>query len=166
MGLHQLPKLTIEHIHLTSFVKMKVNLAVQILSKSMAEALRRSMSLEEVSETATFCQLMNDFFDCCNVRSVDEHQRKNNTLLAPYKKCDDPRFVWLNDTILKYFADWKEEISKREGFTPDQMARMVQTFIPDQMARMFISVQTYEGLQISVKSLIECTKFLLENGVS
>ena len=32
------------------------------------------------------------------------------------------------------------------------------------MARMFISVQTYEGLQISVTSLIECTKFLLENG--
>mgnify|MGYP002803942685 CR=1 FL=1 len=154
MGLHQLPKLTIEHIHLTSFAKMKVNLAVQILSKSMAEALRRSMPLEEVSETATFCQLMNDFFDCCNVRSVDEHQRKNNTLLAPYKKCDDPRFVWLNDTFLKYFAGWKEEISKREGFTPDQMAQM------------FISVQTYEGLQISVKSLIECTKFLLENGVS
>ena len=47
-----------------------------------------------------------------------------------------------------------EEISKREGFTLDQMARM------------FISVQTCEGLQISVKSVIECTKFLLENGVS
>ena len=130
MGLHQLRKLTIEHIHI--FAKMKVNLAVQILSKSMAEALRKSMPLEEVSETATFCQLMNDFFDCCNVRSVDEHQRKNNTLLAPYKKCDDRRFVWLNDTFLKYIADWKEEISKREGFTPDQMARM------------FIFVQTYE----------------------
>ena len=154
LGLHQLPKLTIDHIHLTSYAKMKVNLAVQILSKSMAEALRRSMPLEEVSETATFCQLMNDFFDCCNVRSSDEHQIKQNALLAPYKKCDDPRFAWLTDTFLQYFVDWKEEITKREGFTPDQMTRM------------FISVQTYEGLQMSVNSLIECTKFLLENGVS
>jgi hypothetical protein len=48
LGLHQLPKLTIEHIHLfTSYAKMRVNLAVQILSKSMAEALRRSMPLDE-----------------------------------------------------------------------------------------------------------------------
>ena len=39
LGLHQLPKLTLEHINLTSFAKMKVNLAVQVLSKSMAEAL-------------------------------------------------------------------------------------------------------------------------------
>ncbi|CAB4006690.1 Hypothetical predicted protein [Paramuricea clavata] len=85
---------------------MRVNLAVQILSKSMAEALRRSMPLDEVSETANFCQLMNDFFDRCNVRSIHEHQRKNNTLLAPYEKCDDSRFVWLTNTFLKYFLDW------------------------------------------------------------
>ena len=103
---------------------------VQILSKSMAEALRRSMPLEEVSETATFCQLMNDFFDCCNVRSSDEHQIKQNALLAPYKKCDDPRFVWLTDTFVQYFVDWKEEITKREGFTPDQMTRMFIS-VPD-----------------------------------
>ena len=148
------PSTAIDHIHLTSNAKMKVSLAVQILSKSMAKALRRSMPLEEVSETATFCQLMNDFFDCCNVRSSDEHQIKQNALLAPYKKCDDPRFVRLTDTFLQYFVDWKEEITKREGFTPDQMTRL------------FISVQTYEGLQMSVKSLTECTKFLLENGVS
>ena len=51
LHLHQLPKLTIEHIHLTSYAKKKVNLAVQILSISMAEALRRRMPLEVVSET-------------------------------------------------------------------------------------------------------------------
>ena len=153
LGLHQLPKLTIEHIHLTSYAKMKVNLAVQILSKSMAEALRRSLPLDEVSETAKFCQLMNDFFDCCNVRSPHEHQRKQNQLLAPYEKADDPRFVWLVDTFLQYFIDWKEGVNNREGFTADQKVRM------------FISVQTYEGLQMSVNSLVDCTKFLLENGV-
>lgn len=69
MGLHQLPKLSIEHVNLTSYAKMKVNLAVQVVSKSMGEAFR-SLLLDEVSETATVCQLMNDFFDCCNVRST------------------------------------------------------------------------------------------------
>ena len=60
----------------------------------------------------------------------------------------------LTDTFLKHFCDWKDEInSKAEEFTKDQMGRM------------FISIQTYEGLQISVHSLIEWTKFLLQNGV-
>ena len=54
LGLQQLPKLTIEHIHLTPYAKMRVNLTVQILSKSMAEALGRSMPIDEVSETANF----------------------------------------------------------------------------------------------------------------
>ena len=35
LGLHQLPKLTLEHINLTSLAKTKVNLAVQVLSKSI-----------------------------------------------------------------------------------------------------------------------------------
>ena len=38
-ALHTLPKLTLHHIVLTSFSKMKVKLAVQVLSKSVAIAL-------------------------------------------------------------------------------------------------------------------------------
>ena len=56
--------------------------------------------------------------------------------------------------FLKYFLDWKEEIdSKAKQLTKEQMGRM------------FISLQSFEGLQISVHSHIECTKFLLQNGV-
>ena len=39
-ALHQLPKLTPDHINLTSFSKMKVSLAVQVLSKTVALGLR------------------------------------------------------------------------------------------------------------------------------
>ena len=39
-ALHQVPKLTPDHINLNSFSKMKVNLAVQVLSKTVALALR------------------------------------------------------------------------------------------------------------------------------
>jgi hypothetical protein len=111
---------------------MKVNLAVQVLSKSMAEALKRSMPLEEVSETAHFCQLMNDFFDCCNVRSTHEHQRRLNPQLAPYESCDDSRFTWLLDTFIQYFVNWKNAVNNRGDFTRDQMAQM------------FISPQTFD----------------------
>ena len=40
-GLHQLPKLTMDHIDLKSFSKMKVRLAVQVMSKTVSLALKR-----------------------------------------------------------------------------------------------------------------------------
>ena len=38
-------------------------------------------------------------------------------------------------------------------------------FTPDQRARMFLSIQTYKGLQITVKSVIDLTEFLLGEGL-
>ena len=40
-GLHQLPKLAADHIVLKSFSKMKVSLAVQVLSNTVAQTLQR-----------------------------------------------------------------------------------------------------------------------------
>ena len=58
-ALHQLPKLTPDHISLNSFSKMKVNLAVQVLSNTVALALRRYFQSGEADETAKFCEMMN-----------------------------------------------------------------------------------------------------------
>ena len=44
-GLHQLPKLAADHIVLKSFSKMKVSLAVQVLSNTVAQALQRHYPL-------------------------------------------------------------------------------------------------------------------------
>lgn len=153
LGLHQLPKLTIEHIYLTPYAKMKVNLAVQVLSKSMAKALRRTLPIDEIAETARFCEIMNDFFDCCNVRSLEEHTKKKNVLLAPYRIANDPRFTWLKNTFLKYFTDWEDSVNSRTEFKKNAKLMMK------------LSWQTVEGIQISVNSLIECTKYLLEQGM-
>ena len=57
---------------LTSNSKTKVNLATWLLSKSVMIALQDS-GREEVLETAKFCGMMNDFFDCTNVTSLTEH---------------------------------------------------------------------------------------------
>ena len=54
LALHSLPKLTLDHILLTSYSKMKVKLATQVLSKSVATALEES-GVEEVLGTAKFC---------------------------------------------------------------------------------------------------------------
>ena len=62
VALHVLPKLTLEHIVLTSFSKMKVKLATRVLSRSVALALQESGN-NEVLGTAEFCRMMNDFFD-------------------------------------------------------------------------------------------------------
>jgi hypothetical protein len=131
---------------------MKVKLAVQVLSKSVAIALQES-GKEDVVGTAKFCEMMNSFFDCTNVRSLNEGTRKNNSFIVPYESPEDARLTWLKDVFLNYLERWKESILAREG-----------GYTPDAQQKMFISAQTYEGLKISVNSHIDVIKFLLSEG--
>ena len=66
-GLHQLPKLTVDDIALKSYSKMKVSLAVQVLSNTVAQAPQHHYSSREAQEPSKLCQMVNDFFDCMNV---------------------------------------------------------------------------------------------------
>ena len=128
---------------------MKVELAVQILSKSVVIALRQTGE-EDVTGTAKFCEIMNGFCDCTNVRSLIEHVRKKNAFIKPYKSAEDERLTWLNDVFLKYLECWKQSTLEREG-----------EYTPDERQKMFLSVQTYEGLKITVYSHIDAIRFLL-----
>ena len=74
-------------------------------------------------------------------------------LLAPYRSTTDSRFEWLENVFLRYLADWLSSTQPRAG-----------SFTPDQRAKMFLSIQTYKGLQITVTSVIQLTKFLLGEG--
>ena len=116
---------------------MKVRLAVQVLSKSVAIALRET-GKEDVLGTAMFCEMMNGFFDCTNGMSLTEHQRKKNPLIMPYQS-PDQRLTWLKDVFLNYLESWKKSTEAREG-----------TYTKDDRQKMFLSLQTYEGLKISV----------------
>ena len=120
----------------------------------MAQALVRSYPEGEANETARFCKLMNDFFDCLNVRAYNEATYKRNALLAPYRSQDDKRFEWLLNTFLQYFHDWKKAVETRPG-----------EFLATARAKMFISQQTCEGLQITGHSTVQTVKFLLSEGV-
>ena len=64
--------------------------------------------------------------------------QKENPDLKPYSDVDDKRLSWL-DEFLDYFALWKESIEERPG-----------NHTRNAKSNMFISWQTYEGLQITV----------------
>ena len=94
-----------------------------------------------------FCQMVNDFFDCANVRSTSEHETKRNERIKPYTSPEDERLIWMKDTFLKFLEDWKQSIQGREG-----------QFTAAEREKMFLSNQTYEGFKISVNSHVEAIK--------
>ena len=152
-GLKMLPKLTNDHIMLTPYSLMRVRLAAQILSNTVGVCLNE-FGPPEASGTAKFCIMMDKFFDCLNVKNTKDHIDKRKPDLKPYTSVDDIRFSWL-DEFLEYFEMWKESIEERPG-----------NFTANAKSNMFLSWQTYEGLQVTVHSFKEVCKFLLQNGVS
>ena len=152
-GLHLLPKLTNAHIQLNSYSVMNVRLAAQVLSTTVSVVLK-NFGPPEAQETAELCSLFDTFFDCLNVRNTTEHHFKRKPALMPYTSVDDERFIWLENVFLKYFEDWLNSINDRPG-----------SFSPSDRAQMFISWQTYEGLKITVKSVVELTQYLLAQGI-
>ena len=131
---------------------MKVKLAVQVLSKSVAIALRET-GKEDVTGTAVFCEMLNGFYDCANVRSLTDHVRKKNAFIKPNESGEDERLTWLKDVFLKYLESWKQSTLEPKG-----------ECTPDERQKMFLSVQTYEGLKIAVYSHIDAIGFLLSKG--
>ena len=113
-ALHVLSKLTLEHIVLTSYSKMKVKFATQVLSQSVAIAVDKAGD-NDVLETARFCRMMNSFFYCTNVRSCTEHIHKKNDFIKPYTSLNDERFEWLLNIFLVYLENWRKSTLKREG---------------------------------------------------
>ena len=98
--------------------------------------------------------MMDKCFDCLNVRNTRERKLKRKPNLRPYESPDDIRFEWL-DAFLQYFNRWKESIEARND----------ANYTANSRSNMFISRQTYEGLQIAIHPCKEVCKYLLYNGV-
>ena len=113
-GLKLLPRITFDHIKLSSYSTMRVNLAAQVLSATVASVIR-SFGSSDATQTAKLCEMVDFFFDCLNVRSKTEQQRKRKPFLAPYTSVNDERFTWLEDNFLGYLRDWKESVAGRPG---------------------------------------------------
>ena len=44
----------------------------------------KTFGTTETSETAKYCQMLDQFVDCFNVRSLEKHQKKINPFLTSY----------------------------------------------------------------------------------
>ena len=128
---------------------MNVRLAVQILSSSVANT-QRQYGPAEAAGTATYCDMIDKFFDCVNVRNQSGSKKKLKPFLKSFESLDDERLTWLIEVFLKYFTDWKDSVDNRKG-----------NFSAKDREAMFISSQTYEGLRITFFSMVEVIKYLL-----
>ena len=146
-------KLDINHIELNSYSIMNVSLAVQALSSSTANHFKLYYPII-VEGTSDFCEKMDHFFDIMNVRSTGEAFSKRKPFLQDFRSPNDKQLKWFVDEFLPYFLKWKICISERNG-----------PYSEHDRSRMFISYQTYEGLQITVYSCIETVKCLLRQGM-
>jgi hypothetical protein len=153
LGIYNLcPKLTRSHIDLTAYSCMKVRLAAQVLSDTVAFALCQLRG-DEIGATVKFIRKMNKFFDCLNTRNLYEGRNTRNPNLAPYTAIDDAWLTWLIDDFLKYFDDWKVAVENRPG-----------QFSKSEKSAMMLSYQTLEGFQITAKSIVACVKYMLNLG--
>ena len=133
---------------------MRVNFAAQVLSVTAGNVLN-NFCPEEAAGNGKFCLMMHELFDCLNVKNTKEHITKRKPFLKPYEPIDDVRFVWL-DEFLNYFKLWKDSIEERNDANYSDNAK----------SKIFISWQSYEGLQIIVFSFKEICKFLLQQSIS
>ncbi|XP_071855160.1 uncharacterized protein [Apostichopus japonicus] len=147
-GLVLLPKLSYEHLHLNPGLQMKVSLAAQVMSKTVANALQLKDSLV-YSSTIKFILMVNKFLDCLNVGSTSLWLKKKNTDIKPYTSVDDERLVWLTEEFLGFLKEWTEEGEHLPGLTPKQKQAL------------HLSVPTLAGCHIAVHSFTEITKLLL-----
>ena len=68
-------KFTSDHINLTSYSVMRVNLAAQVLSETVDNVLN-NFGPEEAEGTRQFYIMMDTFFDCLNVPNTEKHTIK------------------------------------------------------------------------------------------
>ena len=132
---------------------MNVKLAPQVLSSTVSITLM-SYGPPEVAGTAKFCLFVDSFFDIMNIHNIQSHEFERKPFLSPFTSVSDDRFGWLQNFFLKYFEDWLTSVEQYSG-----------NFSRNARSNMFISWKTFEGLKITVHSIIEAVKFLLQHHV-
>lgn len=100
------PKLTDDHFDMKIFKKMRVSLATEVLSRSVAVALRAHTVFEqlpvEASDTADFVERIDCVFDILNSRTAKIDHKFKKPLTANSAE----KFSFLSDSI-DWIAKWK-----------------------------------------------------------
>eukprot|EP00731_Ephydatia_muelleri_P014320 Em0008g40a len=146
-GLRLLPKLKLEHVNLTPFSKMRVDLAAQVLSASVSKGLVQVCG-DDATETAHLAEMMDKFFDALNVHNYNHGAKSRKSFQLPYTSGEDHRLKWLESDFLKYLEDWKISVMQRTGYSKAEKNKML------------LSDETRYGLEMTCKSFIELVQFI------
>ena len=144
--LNRLPRIKEEHIHLSPQLRMRVKLAAQVLSSTMANAMRMR-SKPELSESAVFCETFDKWFDCLNGRCL----KASKPDLRPYyaNNVNDPRYQWLEKEFLGWLSAWETEVEALPDLSKTQKNKLLMSY------------QTIQGLRITTKSFVTLAPILL-----
>ena len=78
-----LPNLTNDRVYLNCYSKVTVKFVVPVLNETTAK-IPKTFGTTETSETAKYCQMLDQFVDCFNVRSLKKNRKKTKPFLKPY----------------------------------------------------------------------------------
>ncbi|CAB4020105.1 Hypothetical predicted protein [Paramuricea clavata] len=86
---------------------------------------------------------------------IVDHERKRNEQIKPYESADDERLlVWMKDTFMKYFDDWKTSIKTTKGnFTLKEK-------------RCFCLIRHMKALRYQLTPMLKAINFLISEGFS
>ena len=70
-------------MYLHCYSKVTVKFAVQVLNETTAKILQ-TFDTTSTPQTTKFCQMLDQFFDWVNVRSLEKHQKKTKPFLKPH----------------------------------------------------------------------------------
>ena len=95
------PKLQRDHIFVTTYSRINDQLALQMLSKNVANILTNYYPFE-TDKTAEFPEMINNLFYIFSVRN-SEGFKTENSFLKLFTSNANERFEWLCHTFLPYF---------------------------------------------------------------
>ena len=113
---------------------MTVKFAVPVLNETTVK-ITKTFGTTETSKTTKYCQILDQFCDCFDVRSLEKHKKKTKPFLKQYINENDKRFSWMTNQFLSCPNTWrKKNTQNRPGdFTQNR-------------SEMFVSLQTYHGI--------------------
>lgn len=94
-------KLSDDHVYPQAQQKMKVKLATQVISKTVANAIYEEFG-DTKSETVLFLQMFNKWFDCMNAMNFQDGYHTRNPWVNPYKTLNDRRLKVTMNYIIQF----------------------------------------------------------------
>ena len=67
--------------------------SLKLLLNLINQQVYQTFDTRETSQTTKYCQMLGQFFDCLNVRSLEKHHKKTKPFLKPYINENDQRFL-------------------------------------------------------------------------